>query len=383
MIALKIFDADGNGFVSDGIRALEYAVSRQASVANCSWSSATRSQALQDAIHAAWNSGTLVVAAAGNSNSETPRYPAALDRVVAVAATTPADSRASFSNYGSHIDLSAPGENILSTAPGNGYQTFAGTSMATPHVAGLAALLKAREPRLNPAGLTALLQGQADDLGEPGWDRFFGHGRVNARKALEAVEQNRPPSAEISFPADRTVARGIVLIRVNASDDRQVERVDLWIDFQKRVTLLAPPWEFPWDTKNEPDGIHSLQAVAFDEWGLNEASASVLVTVDNTPPPSPRQIHPHLDVVLNRTIEFDWSDVQDLTGVTYQIQVDAMYGTYSPPELDVAGLKESGYRTADLGRGAYWWRVRAIDGAGNIGAWCLSTPFEYQPVFPD
>jgi subtilisin family serine protease len=103
---------------------------------------------------------------------------------MAVGATTKANQRSSFSNFGKHISVSAPGSEILSTVPGGKYDTFSGTSMATPHVAGLAALVKSQFPQLDAAGIRAKIEQSADDHGTPGFDKLFGHGRINARKAL-------------------------------------------------------------------------------------------------------------------------------------------------------------------------------------------------------
>ncbi|MNT71234.1 Thermostable alkaline protease precursor [compost metagenome] len=120
----------------------------------------------------------------GNDNSERPGYPASLPGVMAVGATTSADVRSSFSTYGKHISVGAPGSDILSTLMGGGYKSISGTSMATPHVAGLAALVKATFPNADAAEIRSRIEKSADDLGEPGFDKYFGHGRINAAKAL-------------------------------------------------------------------------------------------------------------------------------------------------------------------------------------------------------
>lgn len=141
------------------------------------------STTLQTAVRSAWNNGngSLLVAAAGNDGDGTLNYPAAYPEVVSVAATDDTDARASFSNANADVELAAPGVDVLSTRRGGGYVAFSGTSMATPHVAGVAAVIARRGG--TPAQWRAKLQTSVDDLGTAGRDTVFGFGRVNLAKA--------------------------------------------------------------------------------------------------------------------------------------------------------------------------------------------------------
>ena len=164
LMALKFLGSDGSGWTTDAARAVDYAVSMGADIMNASFGGVGFSSVMNDALNRANQAGVLFVAAAGNdygnNNDLSPHYPSSYDvpNVVAVAATDHRDQLAWFSNYGStSVDLAAPGVNVLSTIPGNSYASYDGTSMATPHVAGAAALLLAQDPTLTVTQLKQIL----------------------------------------------------------------------------------------------------------------------------------------------------------------------------------------------------------------------------------
>lgn len=142
---------------------------------------------LEQVVNAAHDMGAVLVCAAGNNFGNRIAFPAKLENCLAVSATTKWDQLSTISNWGDELDLSAPGESIWSTWPNGSYATLSGTSMATPHVAGLAALMKSVAPKATNTDIEQILRNTAKDLGLTGWDNKFGYGRINAFDALLAI----------------------------------------------------------------------------------------------------------------------------------------------------------------------------------------------------
>jgi len=189
---VKVLDRYGDGYYSDIAAGIRYAADNGAQVINLSLGGDQPSRVLQDAVDYAYNKGVLVVAATGNDGGAV-LYPAACDRVMAVAATDEQDQRPAFSNYGPQVDIAAPGQNIISTwRPPYYYFQRRGTSMAAPHVAGAAALLRSWRPDYTNDQTQERLQSCSDDVNAstlPGHDSFLGWGRLN----LACVFADLPP----------------------------------------------------------------------------------------------------------------------------------------------------------------------------------------------
>ncbi|MCX7924238.1 MAG: S8 family serine peptidase, partial [Fimbriimonadales bacterium] len=158
LMPVKVLNDQGYGTFADTVRGIIWAADNGAHIISLSLGGVTGTQQLYDAVNYAWNRGCLVVAAAGNNGSNAPFYPASYENVVAVAATDPNDYLTSFSQYGAWVDIAAPGQAILSTVPGGGYESWSGTSMACPHVAGAAALIWSRVPSLSNQQLRQALE---------------------------------------------------------------------------------------------------------------------------------------------------------------------------------------------------------------------------------
>ncbi len=185
-------NAYGWAYTSDMAKAVIYAADHGAKVISISFGGSFPSATMQNAIDYAYNKGSLITAAAGNSGSNSYMYPAAYNHVIAVGATTSSDQKASFSNWGSWVDVTAPGASIYTTTKDGGYAYVSGTSPATPHVAGLAALLFSQKPDLTPAQAENYIIENIDDLGASGKDDIFGYGRININKALVALTGQVP-----------------------------------------------------------------------------------------------------------------------------------------------------------------------------------------------
>ena len=222
VMALKFLDAEGNGFTSAAVEAVNYATMMSTvygvdlRVTNNSWGGGGLSQALYDAVEASGEAGILFVAAAGNDyidNDVEPHYPSSYDlpNVLAVAATDHNDNLALFSNYGaSSVDLGAPGTDIYSTLPGGGYGSYSGSSMATPHVAGAAALAWASAPNATIEQVRNAILDGVDPVASLSGVVATG-GRLNAHRTLQGLSigvLSSDPAAESSVatpPVDFTV----------------------------------------------------------------------------------------------------------------------------------------------------------------------------------
>jgi len=195
IMPLKFMNAGGFGTTKDAIEAINYVIDRKKAgvnvrVISASWGSTQRSRALEDVIRKAYENDILFVAAAGNAtanNDRTPHFPSSYDvpNVVSVAALDRSDELAKFSNYGvKSVAIAAPGVDILSTWLGNAYEEKSGTSMATPVVAGVAALVLSEHPRMSVDELKTKLLASTDPIVALKGKTVTG-GRINAAKALQ------------------------------------------------------------------------------------------------------------------------------------------------------------------------------------------------------
>lgn len=187
VMPVKVLDNSGAGTTYSVAEGIIWATDHGAKVINMSLGNYASAEFLHDAIRYAYDHDVVLIAASGNDNTNRPGYPAAYPEVFAVAATDYDGSKASFSNYGDYIDVAAPGASIASTYPGSQYAALSGTSMASPHVAALAALIRSKNPELTNEQVMQLMRDTSTDLGTPGKDDYFGYGQIDVVKALEAA----------------------------------------------------------------------------------------------------------------------------------------------------------------------------------------------------
>jgi hypothetical protein len=191
LIVVNIFyqntEGDWEANTSDSITAINYAIGQGADVINMSFGGYGDDTLFRDAINAAVAAGTVCVAAAGNDNTSQAHYPSDYDACISVVSTDYNDLRSSFSNYGSTKDIAAPGSSIVSTYFDGGYAYMSGTSMASPVVAGVVALMLSANPALTVDEVKQILYSTAVDLGTAGKDDFYANGRVDAAQAVASA----------------------------------------------------------------------------------------------------------------------------------------------------------------------------------------------------
>lgn len=213
--AVKILDKDGVGTVDRALGGIQWALDNGMNIISMSWSLNDVNRAVENALQAAYNSGILLVAAAGNTGdvSEAIWCPASFDSVIAVSGIRKDYTRLLESCYGPKIELTAPGEKVYSTWLNNQLGSGTGTSMAAPFVSGVAALVWARNPSLTNIQVRNILDGTAADLGDAGRDIYYGYGLVNASAAVYAT----PSDLAVGFSYSPTVVYSNVNVNFDAS----------------------------------------------------------------------------------------------------------------------------------------------------------------------
>ncbi len=284
ILPVRVLDAAGSGTYSAISNGIIYAADHGARIINLSLGGTSSSTTLQDAVNYAWNKKCVLIAAAGNNGNNVTFYPAACNNVVAVSATDAADVRPTWSNYGSYVDVSAPGVDILTLYGADQYAAWSGTSFSSPVTSGVVALMASANPNLTNSQLVDLLLKNSDDIGTAGYDVYYGNGRVNANRAVAAAKalvntaDTIAPVATITSPTDgSTVKFPSQRIDVSGTDNVGVTRIELYLDGKLFGTSTSSPASFSWNTRKTSAGAHQIQAYAYDAAG--NAGASSVVTV--------------------------------------------------------------------------------------------------------
>lgn len=282
IMPMRISSSTGSiTYYSTVANALTWAADRGARVANISFV-VSHVASVQTAAQYMRSKGGVVVSSAGNSGTlmDVP----ATSSIITVAGTDSADLRASWSAYGAIVDVAAPGVGIYTTAMGGSYGAYSGTSFASPLTASVVALMLSANPALQPSQIDSILTSTADDLGAAGRDDYYGHGRINAARAVaaaKAMTTSDSVAPVISASVPSTTIKGITTVSATASDNVGVIRVELYAGGVLVASDTASPYSFSWDSSSRADGATTLVLKAFDAAG-NVASTTLNVTVANS-----------------------------------------------------------------------------------------------------
>lgn len=237
ILPIKVLDKRGFADIDLVAKGINTALDRGAKVILMSFSSMSYSKALADAVNRAEKSGAILVAASGNEGNRVA-YPAAYPTVVAVGAVKSNNQPITASNSGPELNLMAPGFNVYTTKLGGKYGSFSGTSASAPQVAGAAALILARYPKLSPLDVRMLLYQTAKDIGSEGWDRSTGYGLLDVNKAVRSpmssdfLEPNNSVSRAKAFPIESQ-------IRGNLGPNDTVDWFSMDVPYDGKVSFTA------------------------------------------------------------------------------------------------------------------------------------------------
>jgi subtilisin family serine protease len=366
IMPIRISDAQGWATYSNAASGLTWAANNGARVANISYRM-SNSLTVRNAAQYFQSLGGVVTSSSGNDGilDTTADNP----YILTVGATGSSDGITSWSNTGNNVDVTAPGESILTTMTGNRYGWWSGTSFSAPITAGVAALVKSANPDLTGAQVLDIVRSSADDLGAPGWDATYGMGRVNAAAAIALAldtagdpgDTTRPTISIVSPAAGATVS-GQITIQVSASDASGIASVRL--DSPAVATDTSSPYTFPLNTTTLSNGPQTIMATATDMAG-NSQTTSITVTVANvvdTIDPVPTIAMPLDRAVVSGNITIAATATDNILVTRMELWIDStLKATSSSSTLSTK------WNTKPVARGQHILRVRAFDAAGNVG----------------
>ncbi len=378
IMPLRVTDTTGAGYISMIAHGVTWAADRGARVANISFAGVAGSLSIQNAAQYMKNKGGLVVVGAGNSgiNENYTRT----TTLIAVSATDGNDVKTSWSSYGNFVALAAPGAGIWTTTRGGGYGAVSGTSFSSPVTAGVVALMMAAKSTLPNTQVEGLLYSTAVDLGAAGRDPYYGYGRVDAARAVQAAAgtttttDTQAPAVSISAPLGGATVTGLVGVNVTATDNVGVTRVELRVNSTTVAIDTSAPFGFTWDSTGTPNGMSSLVAYAFDAAGNSKASTAVAVNVANgtvtgtkdTTAPVVKIINPVAgNVSGNVTISVNAADNSGASGITQTVYIDGVLkATGTGSTLSYSWNT----RPKNVATGTHTIRAVAKDKAGNTSS---------------
>lgn len=374
IMPVVIADPSAWAYWSTVAQGITWAADHGARVESLSYQGASASSTIQSAASYLRSKGGVLFVAAGNTGAIDNTAPT--DLMMVVSAIQQGDTLASFSSYGSFVDISAPGNNIITTAMGGGYWNCWGTSFATPIVAATAALILSERPDFTPSQVDATLKSTATDLGAPGYDIYYGYGDVNATAALQQAAgaplapapDTTAPTVAVTSPAGGATVSGTVNIGVNASDNVGVTHVDLRVDGVVVASDTAAPYAFSWNSASVANGTATLTAAAYDAAGNSAVSAPVAVNVSNavappsdTTPPTVAIASPTGGATVSGNVAVSVS-ASDNVGVA---RVDLLVNGATVATSNV-GPWQFTWSSSSVPNGSAILSAKAYDAAGNV-----------------
>jgi thermitase len=385
IMPVRVSDSSGYVYWSNMAAGLTWAADRGAKVAVMSFNGVAGSSSVLSAAKYLKDRGGLSFVSAGNDNID-PGY-AHTSSMIIVAATTSGDAKASFSNFGDHVHLSAPGSGIYSTNWGQTYASVSGTSFSAPIAGAVAALVMSANPGLTNTQVENILFSTATDLGSAGRDVYFGYGRVDAAAAVAAAlkatststaptADTTKPSVAIAAPLASSTVSGLVPVSVSATDNVGVTKVELRVNGALLASDTSAPYSFSWDSKLAANGMSTLIATAYDAAGNAASSSSVSVNVSNTTtvvgdttPPVVVIKNPLNGSKVGNTVKVSVS-ATDNGGSTALRQ--SLYINGALVASTTGGSLSYGWNTRRIASGTYKVEARASDAAGNTTVTAVS-----------
>lgn len=365
LMPIKVLNNNGSGTYTDIANGIIWATDHGAQVINLSLGGSSAAQVLEEAVAYAYNKGVTVVAAAGNDGSSNISYPAAYDNyVIAVGATQYDENLAPYSNYGSGLDLVAPGGNTNLDQNNDGYvdgvlqQTFIkqswrttwgyyfmqGTSMAAPHVAGAAALIIAHGNATTPNEIQTALQETAKDLGTTGFDETYGWGLVDTYAALQwTAVPNNPPTVDNQTIIINEDTSATITLTANDIDNDSLTYI---VSEPTNGTLTGIAPNVIYTPEADYNGTDSFTFKVNDgKTNSNIAIVSIIVNlVNDAPLANSQSIETTQDTILEITLTA--SDIED-DFLTYSIIDSPLHGILSGSAPNITYTPTDGYTGTD------------------------------------
>jgi thermitase len=287
-IAIRISDPAAYAYFSAMASGITYAADHGARVANISYQNACGSAVVQNAGAYIRQKGGVAVIAAGNTGADAGF--GSNTSITCASATDGNDVKAGWSSYGQYVDVAAPGVSVYTTVRGGGYGNYSGTSFASPVTAGIYALMFSVNPKLTPSEADSILFQTADDLGTVGWDMYYGHGRVNAGRAVQLAASTTgslgdidrtAPSTPVNLSATSITGTSVTMTWTPATDNVAVTGYDIYRNGVKIGTASVPSYT---DTTVKGDMTYTYSVAARDAEGNVSAQSSTITVVTPAAP---------------------------------------------------------------------------------------------------